>query len=94
MGISLYGASKSGIEGFVRHLAQEVARTGVTANSIALGMMDNGRGDMGTELARQVPVGRLGSPADVGAAVVYVASDEAAWLTGQTIGLNGGSTTL
>jgi 3-oxoacyl-[acyl-carrier protein] reductase len=93
MGISLYGASKSGIEGFVRHLAQEVARSGVTANSIALGMMDNS-GDMPAELARQIPVGRLGSPADVGAAVVYVASDEAAWLTGQTINLNGGSTSL
>src|SRR5205807_10237467 len=64
MGISLYGASKSGIEGFIRHLAQEVARSGVTANSIALGMMDN-VGDMPAELARQVPVGRLGSPADV-----------------------------
>jgi 3-oxoacyl-[acyl-carrier protein] reductase len=46
------------------------------------------------ELARQVPVGRLGSPDELGAAVVYVASDEAAWLTGQTINLNGGSTSL
>ncbi len=94
LGISLYGASKSGIEGFIRHLSQEVARTGVTANTVALGLMDNTSGDATASLARQVPVGRLGSPADVGAAVVYVASEVGAWLTGQTINLNGGQTTL
>jgi NAD(P)-dependent dehydrogenase (short-subunit alcohol dehydrogenase family) len=97
-GVSLYGASKSGIEGFVRHLALEIAATGVTVNTIALGLMNNLQEDEASEsiraLARRVPVGRLGSPADVGAAVVYVASDEASWLTGQTINLNGGSTTI
>jgi NAD(P)-dependent dehydrogenase (short-subunit alcohol dehydrogenase family) len=95
-GISLYGASKSGIEGFIRHLSQEVARSGVTANSLALGLMDNaGGGDESAlqRLARSVPVGRLGAPADVGAAVVFLASDEAAWLTGQTVHLDGGATT-
>ena len=97
-GVSMYGASKSGIEGFVRHLSQEVARTGVTVNTLALGLLDNavpeGSDDaVMTSLASTVPVGRLGRPADVGAAVVYLASDEAAWMTGQTIGLNGGSTT-
>src|SRR5262249_30811469 len=76
MGISLYGASKSGIEGAIRHLAQELAPTGVTANAIALGLMGPGE-----HLARRVPVGRLGTPADAGAAVVYVSSPEAAWLT-------------
>jgi len=94
LGVSLYGASKSGIEGFVRHLAHEVAPSGVTANCVALGLMGHGAGDATARLARSVPVGRLGSPDDVGAAVVYVASDEAAWLTGQTIALNGGSSTL
>jgi 3-oxoacyl-[acyl-carrier protein] reductase len=95
-GISLYGASKSGIEGFVRHLSQEVARSGVTANSLALGLMENAGGTDESavqSLARSVPVGRLGSPADVGAAVAYLASDEAAWLSGQTLHLDGGSTT-
>ncbi len=97
-GVSLYGASKSGIEGFVRHLSQELAPTGVTVNSLALGMLSNVVPDDATDaavagLARSVPVGRLGEPADVGAAVVYLASDEASWMTGQTIGLNGGSTT-
>jgi NAD(P)-dependent dehydrogenase (short-subunit alcohol dehydrogenase family) len=92
MGISLYGASKSGVEGFIRHLAAEVAREGVTANAIALGLMDNGAGEATASLARQVPAGRLGSPADVAAAVVFVASPEASWLTGQTIDLNGGQT--
>ena len=97
-GISLYGASKSGIEGFIRHLSQEVARSGVTANSLALGLMANAvPGDDSSpaveSLARSVPVGRLGTPADVGAAVTFLASDEAAWLTGQTIDLNGGAVT-
>jgi NAD(P)-dependent dehydrogenase (short-subunit alcohol dehydrogenase family) len=94
IGVSLYGAGKSAIEGFVRHLAAEVARYGVTANAIALGLMH--RDDMDRTvtqgLERSIPVGRLGRPDDVGPAVVYVASDEAAWLTGQTIDLNGGST--
>jgi len=94
IGVSIYGASKSGIEGFIRHLAAEVARFGVTANAVALGLMH--RDDMDrtvTEgLERSIPVGRLGRPDDVGAAVVYVASNEASWLTGQTIDLNGGST--
>lgn len=94
IGVSLYGASKSGIEGFVRHLAAEVARHGVTANAIALGLMHReGMDRTVTEgLERSIPVGRLGTPDDVGAAVVYVASEEASWLTGQTIDLNGGST--
>jgi NAD(P)-dependent dehydrogenase (short-subunit alcohol dehydrogenase family) len=98
MGISLYGAGKSGIEGFIRHLSKEVAPFGVTANCLALGLMrlaDPGRASAATqELARQVPVGRLGTPEDVGAAAVYVASEEASWLTGQTIHLNGGSVTV
>jgi 3-oxoacyl-[acyl-carrier protein] reductase len=96
-GVSLYGASKSGIEGFIRHLAQEVARNGVTVNSIALGLMDPGPSADGREsamapMARTVPVGRLGTGDDVGATAAFLASNEAAWLTSQTINLNGGAT--
>jgi NAD(P)-dependent dehydrogenase (short-subunit alcohol dehydrogenase family) len=96
MGVSLYGAAKSGAIGFMRHLAMEVAHCGVTANSLALGLMEHtlqGQ-EAGLEsIVRQVPVGRLGTAHEVGAAVVYLASNEASWLTGQTIGLNGGATT-
>jgi 3-oxoacyl-[acyl-carrier protein] reductase len=94
IGVSLYGASKSGIEGFIRHLALEVATDGVTANALALGRMDRPSDPDDTAgLGRSVPTGRLGTPADVGAAVVYLASVEAAWMTGQTVNLNGGAVT-
>ena len=98
-GVSLYGASKSGIEGFVRHLSQELAPTGVTVNTLALGMLFNAvpegaPDDAVASMAAMVPVGRLGQPEDVGAAVVYLASNEASWITGQTVNLNGGSTTM
>jgi NAD(P)-dependent dehydrogenase (short-subunit alcohol dehydrogenase family) len=91
LGVAAYGAGKGGGIAFMRHLAVEVAPHGVTANSIALGLIDNHMEPSVTEaLARGVPTGRLGTPADVAAAAVYVASEEASWLTGQTIGLNGG----
>jgi len=94
LGISLYGAGKGGAIAFMRHLAIEVAATGVTVNALALGLMrDLGVGAGTAELARMIPIGRVGTPEDVGAAVVYLASDEASWMTGQTIGLNGGSLT-
>ncbi len=92
LGVSLYGAGKGGAIAFMRHLAVENARAGITANCLALGLMDNKANREVTEhLARSVPVGRLGQPDDVGAAVVFLASDEAAWLTAQTINLDGGS---
>lgn len=94
IGVSLYAAGKGGAISFMRHLALEVARFGVTANTLALGLMANTAGVASVEaLARTVPVGRLGTPEDVGAAVVFLASREAGWLTGQTIGLNGGTVT-
>ncbi len=94
MGVSIYGASKGGQIAFMRHLAVENAKYGVTANTLSLGLMSNAGGSEVTEaLARTVPVGRLGTPEDVGAACVYLASNEAAWITGQTIGLNGGNLT-
>jgi 3-oxoacyl-[acyl-carrier protein] reductase len=94
LGVSLYAAGKGGAISFMRHLALEVARFGVTANTLALGLMSNaGNADVTAALAKTVPVGRLGTPEDVGAACVYLASTEAAWLTGQTLGLNGGNLT-
>jgi 3-oxoacyl-[acyl-carrier protein] reductase len=97
-GVSLYGASKSGIEGFVRHLSQEVARSGITVNALALGLMWNALPEGSDEsvvspMARSIPVGRLGTPEDAGAAVLYLVSEEASWCTGQIIDLNGGATT-
>lgn len=97
-GVSLYGASKSGIEGFVRHLSQEVARSGVTVNALALGLMWNAlpegsEDSVVSSMGRSIPVGRLGTADDVGAAVVYLASEEASWCTGQIIDLNGGART-
>lgn len=95
LGVAAYGAGKGGAISFMRNLALEEARSGITANSIALGLMDNVALDEGflAAAARSVPVGRLGSPDDVGALCVYLASDEASWITGQTIELNGGSST-
>ena len=94
LGVSLYAAGKGGAIAFMRHLALETARFGLTANTLALGLMSNAGGaDVTAALAKSVPVGRLGTPEDVGAACVYLASNEAAWLTGQTIGLNGGNLT-
>ena len=93
LGVSTYGAGKGGAIEFMRHLAVENARLGVTANTLALGLMQLPTGDGTEALARQIPLGRVGRPEDVGAACVYLASEEASWMTGQTIELNGGSVT-
>ena len=91
-GISLYGAGKGAAISFMRHLAMEVARKGVTANTLTLGLMASAEGGDSLEVtAATVPVGRLETPQDVGAAVVWLTSNEASWVTGQTIGVNGGS---
>ncbi|MGA4539974.1 SDR family NAD(P)-dependent oxidoreductase [Uniformispora flossi] len=96
-GISLYGAAKGGAIAFTRHLAMENARDGITANTLALGLMDpaaSGRtASVTTEMAKGIPVGRLGRPEDIGAACVFLASREAEWITGQTWQLNGGAPT-
>ncbi len=73
----------------------DAANIGITANTVALGLMDNVAVDEGmlASIARGVPVGRLGSAADVGALCIYLASSEASWMTGQTIELDGGAGT-
>lgn len=93
IGVSPYSAGKGGGIAFTRTLALEVARTGVTANSIAIGLMGMPDPKVTEHLARAIPVGRTGRPEDIGAACVWLASDEASWVTGQTIEVNGGSVT-
>jgi NAD(P)-dependent dehydrogenase (short-subunit alcohol dehydrogenase family) len=72
----------------------EVASRGVTANSIAIGMINNHSDpSVTTHMAKHVLVGALGQPRDIAALGGYLASDEAAWMTGQTLQLNGGDIT-
>jgi len=92
IGVSPYAAGKGGAIAFMRHLAAENARDGVTANSLALGLMQPENSGPVDALAKQIPVGRTGTPDDVGFACVYLASHEASWITGQTIHLDGGAT--
>jgi NAD(P)-dependent dehydrogenase (short-subunit alcohol dehydrogenase family) len=92
IGVSPYAAGKGGAIAFMRHLAIENARDGVTANSLALGLMQPENSGPVDALAKQIPVGRTGTPDDVGFACVYLASNEASWITGQTIHLDGGAT--
>jgi NAD(P)-dependent dehydrogenase (short-subunit alcohol dehydrogenase family) len=89
-GISLYGASKAAAIGFSRHLALELVDTGVTVNCVALGLMATGPDDTRRP---PWPTSRLGRTDDVAAAVSYLASDAAAWVTGQVLGVNGGALT-
>lgn len=91
MGLSHYAAAKAAALGFMRSLAAEVGRDNVTVNALSLGTMNNFAGHEHS-IAGTI-VGRAGTPEDVGAAALYLCSDEAGWMTGQTIGLNGGSCT-
>lgn len=90
-----YAAAKAGMIGMTKSLAAEVASRGITANCIAPGFIESPMTDALNEsqkesILRVVPAGRLGAGADVAAAVVYLASVEAAYVTGQTLHVNGG----
>jgi len=96
IGVAPYAAGKGGAISFMRHMAIENASFGVTANSVALGLMemtDVHDEALVAKLARTVPCGRLGTGDDLGPAIVWLASNEASWVTGQTIQVNGGSVT-
>ena len=94
-GQSNYTATKAGMIGMIKSVAAEYARRGVTANAIAPGFIATAMTDKLNDKQREtilarVPAGRLGSGADVAAAAVYLASEEAAYVTGQTLHVNGG----
>jgi 3-oxoacyl-[acyl-carrier protein] reductase len=90
-----YAASKAGLIGFSKALAREVASRNVTVNVVAPGLIETDMTKSLTDRAQtdwstQIPVGRIGSPDDVAAAVCFLASDEAAYITGQVLAVNGG----
>lgn len=94
-----YAASKAGMVGFVKALAAEVASREITVNCVAPGfietaMTDKLSADQKTALVERVPSGRFGQPTDVAACVAFLASAEAAYVTGQTIHVNGGMTMI
>ncbi len=90
-----YAAAKAGLIGFSKSLAREIGSRNITVNSVAPGFIDT---DMTRELSEeqkdnltvQIPLGRLGSPDEIAAAVVFLASPSAAYITGETINVNGG----
>lgn len=90
-----YAASKAGMIGMAKSLAQEVASRGITVNCLAPGFietaMTDALGDQQQEkLLSAIPAGRMGTPADIASGVVYLASEEASYVTGQTLHVNGG----
>ncbi|HEX9703377.1 MAG TPA: 3-oxoacyl-[acyl-carrier-protein] reductase [Rhodospirillales bacterium] len=90
-----YAASKAGLIGMSKALAQEVASRGITINCVAPGliatqMTENLTDEQKAAMAERIPLGRLGGPKDVAWACVYLASDEASYVTGQTLHVNGG----
>ena len=90
-----YAATKAGVEGFSRTLAREIGSRQITVNSVAPGLIET---DMTDEMDERllnsmldaVPIGRLGQPEDIAAAVLFLASDEASYITGAVIPVNGG----
>jgi 3-oxoacyl-[acyl-carrier protein] reductase len=94
-----YAAAKAGLVGMTKALAQEVGSRGITVNLVAPGFVATAMTDALPEaqrakLTEAIPLGRLGTPADIAAAVLYLASDEAGWVTGATLHVNGGMAML
>jgi 3-oxoacyl-[acyl-carrier protein] reductase len=92
-GQSNYAASKAGLIGFTKTVAAEVARRGVTVNAVAPGLVETDMTeDVGRELLAAVPARRAGTPEEIAACVRFLASDEAAYVTGATLTVDGGLT--
>lgn len=91
-----YWASKSALESFSRSAADELARSGVTVNIVSPGAIQTGWIPKGKEaaVAAEIPMGRVGQPADVADVIVFLASEQARWLTGQTLFVGGGRRVL
>ncbi len=90
-----YSAAKAGMHGFTMALAQEVARKGVTVNTVSPGYIETSMvgqvpAEVLNEIVQQIPVGRLGKPDEIAAIVAFLASDDAAFVTGANFSVNGG----
>merc|ERR1719343_3005 len=95
VGQANYAAAKAGLEGFTRALAREVGSRGITVNSVAPGfiatdMTEGLKDEWKAKLLERVPAGRLGLPAEIASAVLYLSSPDAAYVTGHTLHVNGG----
>jgi glucose 1-dehydrogenase/3-oxoacyl-[acyl-carrier protein] reductase len=92
--LSVYAASKGGMDGLTRQLALELAPDQILVNAVAPGCVQVEKNTWDpAERGREIPLGRAGQPADVSGVVAFLASDDAAWLTGQVITVDGGTTT-
>jgi 3-oxoacyl-[acyl-carrier protein] reductase len=90
-----YAASKGGLVGLTKAIAMEVASRNITVNAVAPGFIETAMTDVlpdkvKEELKTRIPLGRMGAPAEIAAAIVFLASDEAAYITGQVLSVNGG----
>lgn len=95
IGAANYAASKAGIIGFTKSVAREMARYEITANVVSpgyinIGMLKRLSEEMQTKILQQIPLGRFGSPEELAAVVAFLASQNAAYITGQIIHVNGG----
>jgi len=94
-GLAAYSASKAGLVGLAKGLALDLASAGITVNVVAPGLIDTDMtralaGDTIRDWSDRIPLGRLGTPEDVAAAVCFLASDEASYITGHVLAVNGG----